>query len=144
MKIKIKRLDSTLPLPEYQTSGSVAFDLYARTDATIEPKSIELIPTNLIVETPPGYMLMLAARSSLPLKKGLILPNGVGIIDQDYCGPEDELKLQVYNITGDKVSVAKGERIGQAMLVQIGQVIEFEEAENIRSESRGGFGSTGK
>ena len=61
-----------------------------------EPNQIELIPTNLIIETPKNYMLMLASRSSTPIKLGLRVSNGIGIIDQDYCGPEDEIKLQVY------------------------------------------------
>jgi len=129
-------------LPQYQTPGSVAFDLYARTDITVKPKTIELIPTNLIVETPSGYMLMLAARSSLPLKKGLLLANGVGIIDQDYCGPEDEIKLQVYNFTQKDVIIKRGERIGQAVLIKIAKA-EFEEVGKAGGESRGGFGSTG-
>jgi dUTP pyrophosphatase len=54
MQVNIKRIDISLPLPEYQTAGSVAFDLYSRIDTTIAPKSLGLIPTNIIVQTPPG------------------------------------------------------------------------------------------
>jgi dUTP pyrophosphatase len=142
MKIKIKRLDQSLPLPQYQTPGSVAFDLSAREDAVINPKEIKLIPTGLIVQTPPGYMLMLSSRSSLAIKKGLMMGNGVGIVDQDYCGPEDEIKIQVVNITDAPVSVAKGERLAQGMFVRV-DVGEFEEVESLEKTSRGGFGGTG-
>ena len=142
MILKLTRIDKTLPLPQYQTSGSVAFDIYSRIDIVIKPKTIELIPTNLIVQVPKGYMLMVAARSSTPIKKGLILRNGIGIIDQDYCGPDDEINLQAYNFTENDVKVARGERIGQAVLVKIAKV-KFDEIERTEEKSRGGFGSTG-
>ncbi|MDH5596602.1 MAG: dUTP diphosphatase, partial [Candidatus Peregrinibacteria bacterium] len=64
MKVKIKRIDKTLPLPIYETGGSVGFDLLAREDITIKPDEITLIPANVIVEVPQGYALILASRSS--------------------------------------------------------------------------------
>ena len=87
-------------------------------------------------------MLLLASRSSLPRKKGLMIPNGVGIIDQDYCGPEDEIHIQVYNFTSAPVHIERGERLAQGIFVRIAQV-EWEEVEEIGEKSRGGFGSTG-
>ena len=50
MRVKIKRIDKSLPLPVYETQGAVGFDLLARTDVTIHPKGIELIPANVIVQ----------------------------------------------------------------------------------------------
>jgi len=142
MQIKIKRINTSLPLPEYQTSGSVAFDLYSRIDLEIEPKQIKLIPTNLIIQTPSDYMLVLVSRSSTPLKKGLMMANGIGIIDQDYSGPEDEIKIQVYNFTDKTVKIEKGQRIAQATFVNIAKA-DWQEIENIETKNRGGFGSTG-
>jgi len=142
MILKIKRIDKNLPLPAYQTNGSVAFDLYSRINTTIKPKTIKLIPTNLIVQVPKGYMLFIALRSSTPQKKGLLLQNGVGIIDQDYCGKKDEIKMQLYNFTDKKIKISKGERLCQAVLVKIAPQVQFKEI-NIKSKSRGGFGSTG-
>ena len=142
MKVKITRIDKSLPLPEYQTKGSVAFDLYSRIDLEIKPKEIVLIPTNLIIQTPVGYMLMLASRSSTPIKLGLRVSNGIGIIDQDYGGPEDEIKLQVQNFTDQSVKISKGQRIGQAAFVKINRV-KWQETEQVQKSSRGGFGSTG-
>ena len=143
MQVKIKRIDTSLPLPEYQTSGAVAFDLYSRIDMTIAPKSLGLIPTNIIVEIPNGYMLMLASRSSTPKKKGLLVPHGIGIIDQDYCGEKDELLLQVYNFTDQEVPITKGERMGQGVFVRVDQG-QWEEVTEMKDESRGGFGTTGQ
>ncbi len=143
MEINIKRIDTSLPLPEYKTKGAVAFDLYARTDETIPARSIKLIPTNFIIATPEGYMLMLTARSSLAQKKGLMMGNGVGTIDQDYCGDTDELKLNVYNFTDSEVRVEKGERLAQGIFVKI-EKGEWNEVDTMGGESRGGFGTTGQ
>ena len=142
MKLKIHLIDPSLPMPRYQTRGSVAFDLYAREDMVIKSKEIKLVPANIIVKVPKGYMLMIAARSSLPIKKGLVLANSVGILDQDYCGPDDELKLELLNITDKEIKVKKGERLAQAILVNIAKA-EFEKMAENTYNSRGGVGSTG-
>ncbi len=143
MEIKIKRIDTSLPLPEYKTKGAVAFDLYSRVDDTIKPKEIKLIPANLIIETPEGYMLMIAARSSLAKKKGLMMANNVGIIDQDYCGENDELRLMLYNFTDTEIIIEKGERLAQGIFVKI-EKGNWNEVSKMADESRGGFGTTGQ
>ena len=141
MKIRIKRIDKSLPLPVYETGGSVGFDLLAREDKTIDSKSIELIPANVIVEVPKGYALILASRSSTPRKHGLTKPHGIGVIDQDYCGNEDEVKIQVMNFTDQSVTIKKGTKIAQGLFVRVDR-LEFDEVDEIKKESRGGFGST--
>jgi dUTP pyrophosphatase len=144
MRLDVTRLDKDLPLPEYQTPGACAFDVLAREETVIAPKSLGLIPTGLVVCVPAGHTLLLASRSGTPKKKGLLIPHGIGIIDQDYCGPEDELKVQVWNFTDAPVTVARGERIAQAMLVPIVRAAITEvEASMDAAKSRGGFGSTG-
>lgn len=142
MKVRIKRIDKELPLPVYQTNGSVGFDIYSRETITIQPKEVAIVPSNLIVETPEGYMLMLALRSSTPRKKGLLKPHGIGIIDNDYCGEKDEIGIQVYNFTDKPVVVERGERIAQGIFVKIDK-FKWEE-QNTMGNSRGGFGSTGE
>lgn len=140
MKVKIKRIDNTLPLPEYQTSGAVAFDMYSRIDATISPKTLERLPTNIIIEIPKGYMLEIKDRSSTLKKKGLLVTTGY--IDNDYHGEQDEILMQVYNLSDNDVKVEKGERIGQGVFIKI-DTAEWEEVDKMKEESRGGFGSTG-
>jgi len=142
MKINIKLIDKSLPLPEYQTVGAVAFDLYSRIDMEIAPKSFGLVPLNIVVETPKGFVFMVAARSSTAKKKGLFMANSVGIIDQDYCGEEDEVKFMAYNFTDDVVKIEKGERIAQGMFLPV-EKAEFNVLEKMEEKSRGGFGSTG-
>ena len=141
IKVNIKRIDKTLPLPKYETVGSVGFDLICRESAEIPPQSIVLIPANVIVETPVGYMLMVCLRSSTPRKFGLMMPQGVGIVDNDYCGEEDELKIQVYNFTDKVVNIERGSRIAQAVFVRV-NTAEWNEVEQMSATSRGGFGST--
>lgn len=141
MYVNIKRVDKSLPLPKYETDGSVGFDLLCRESAEIAPQSIELIPANVIVETPPGYMLLISMRSSTPRKIGLMMAQGVGVVDTDYCGEEDELKIQVYNFTDTPVKVEKGARIAQGIFVKV-DTPEWNEVEQMSASSRGGFGST--
>jgi dUTP pyrophosphatase len=142
MKIRIKRFDTTLPLPQYKTAGAAAFDCTVRLTTTVEAKSTALVPLNIAIQLPTGHCALLQARSSLP-KRGLMIANGVGLIDEDYSGNDDELKAFVYNFTDAPVVIEKGERIVQAMVLPVDRV-EWEEQETLNSESRGGFGTTGK
>jgi len=141
MKVKIKRIDKTLPLPVYETEGSVGFDLLAREEAIVRPREIVLIPSNVIVQVPDGYALVIVSRSSTPRKHGLTKPHGIGVIDKDYCGPEDEVKIQVYNFTDEPVRIEKGTKLAQGLFVRVDR-LDFEEVDEISSKTRGGFGST--
>jgi dUTP pyrophosphatase len=140
MQVKIKRIDKSLPLPEYHTDGAVAFDLYSRIDAVISPKTLERLPTNVVVEIPKGYMLEIKDRSSTLKKKGLLV--STGFIDNDFCGENDEILLQVYNLTNNEVKVEKEERLGQGVFVKI-ETAEWEEVDVMSNSGRGGFGTTG-
>ncbi|HPG29930.1 MAG TPA: dUTP diphosphatase [bacterium] len=142
MKIRIARVDKSLPLPKYETPGAAGFDFVCRENAEVLPGSLALIPVNAIVEVPEGYMLAVLPRSSTP-KKGLMLANSMGVIDNDYCGPEDEIKILVYNYTNSKIRISRGDRIAQGIFLKIAKG-EFEESgANLKSSSRQGFGSTG-
>src|SRR6185295_14520706 len=103
LSVRIRRLDSSVALPKYQTPGAAGFDLAASADVTIPPGTIALVPTGLVIQVPAGHFLGIFARSSTPLKKGLMVANGVGVVDQDYCGPADEVKIQVLNFTAEPV-----------------------------------------
>ena len=140
--LSLMRIDTSLPLPQYQTQGAVGFDLYARIPTLIKPRAIERVPANVIIAVPNGYVLFIIARSSLPAKRGLMLANGVGVIDHDYCGKMDEIHVQVYNLLDKDVLIERGERIAQAIVSPVAKV-EFNESNQFPSQSRGGFGSTG-
>lgn len=142
MKINIKRFDKTLPLPEYKTDGAAAFDLYARIESTLLPQQVTLVPLNIALELPPDHFALVSARSSLH-KKGLMMANGVGIGDFDYRGDNDEYRAALFNFTNEPVTIERGERIVQ-MIILPRERVEFTEKSQLNTENRGGFGSTGK
>jgi dUTP pyrophosphatase len=141
--VRIRRLRDGLSLPVYASPGAAAFDLAASEDVVIPPGDVRLVPTGLVIEVPDGMFLGVFARSSTPLKRGLMVANGVGVVDPDYCGPEDEVKVPVMNFTKAQVRIAAGDRIAQGILLSAPRVI-WEEAQSLKNESRGGFGSTGE
>lgn len=140
MQVTIKRVDSTLPLPEYHTPGAVAFDLITRETTVIPAQGIGRVPSNTIVQIPTGYMLLIRDRSSAAKKKSLFCT--AGIIDQDYCGDADELLVQYYNFSTAPVTVERGERLAQGVFIKIDKA-EWVEVASMSAPTRGGFGTTG-
>jgi dUTP pyrophosphatase len=141
--VRIRRIHPAAVLPRYQTAGSAGFDLSASEDIAVPPGEVALVPTGLVIEVPRGHFLGVFARSSTPLKKGLMVANGVGVVDSDYCGPADEVKIEVFNFTSRAVQVRAGDRIAQGLLIPVLRA-EWEEADgDLRDGSRGGFGGTG-
>lgn len=144
MQIKIKRIDTTLPLPEYKTSKAAAFDLYTRENITIPAGGWGKAPSNFIIQTPLGHALIISARSSLAKHyPGLFLANGIGLVDNDYCGPNDEILISLYNFSNQDITIERGARVAQAFVIKIDQM-QIKEISEITENDRGGFGSTGK
>ena len=141
MKIRIKRFDKSIPLPTYQTPGAACMDLYSREDVVIKPKEIAQIKLNVSIHLPKGTFGLLAARSST-YKMGIIAINGIGIMDCDFGGDNDEWKFLAYNYTDKIVKIEKGTRIAQFMVFTYKKV-ELEEVESLDNPDRGGFGTTG-
>jgi dUTP pyrophosphatase len=110
---------------------------------TVAARSIALVRTGLVIEVPSGHFLAIFARSSTPLKRGLMVANGVGVIDPDYCGPRDEVMIQVLNVTGTDVPVKRGDRLAQGIVLPAPRVT-WHEVDEIRAATRGGFGATGR
>ena len=142
MEIPIRRFDKSLPLPEYKTSGAAGFDLAARERMIIQPQTISYVPLNVALEPPEGYFVLLAARSSLH-KKGLMCANGIGVIDRDYAGNDDEYKAVLYNYTDEEVVVEVGDRLMQGVFIPHIQV-KWNEVDDLGNPTRGGFGTTGE
>jgi dUTP pyrophosphatase len=141
MNVKIKRIDKSMPLPQYKTSGAAGFDVYARETVTLNPREVKLIPLNVVLEIPEDTWVLLAPRSSAH-KLGITSANSIGIGDRDFCGDNDEYHFAALNFTDKEVVIEKGMRIAQMLLVNYKQV-KFEEVDSFQSEDRGGFGSTG-
>jgi len=131
-----------VPLPSYQTAGAAGFDLASSVDMTVAPGRVTLVPTGLVIEVPAGHLLAVFARSSTPLKRGLMVANGVGVVDPDYCGPQDEIKIEVYNFTSQEVAIRRGDRLAQGVILPCVRADWREETEST-APTRGGFGTTG-
>jgi dUTP pyrophosphatase len=142
MRLRIRRLDPTISLPSYGTNEAAGFDLAASHDLTVAPGQVALVRTGLVIEVPSGYFLAIFARSSTPLKRGLAISNGVGVIDPDYSGPNDEIMIQVLNFTRTEVHVVRGDRLAQGIVLPAPR-ITWDEVTELRTATRGGFGATG-
>ncbi|MAG28598.1 hypothetical protein CL632_00410 [bacterium] len=139
MNVRIKRIDNLLPLPQYETNGAVAFDFIVRIDTIIPAQGVGRAPANVVIEIPQGYMLWVSDRSSTLKKTGLIKTEG--IIDQDFCGDNDEIQLQFYNPTDYPITLNRGDKVSQGIFLPVG-IAEWEEVESMGNIDRGGFGST--
>jgi dUTP pyrophosphatase len=141
MKVRITKTDPRAVVPAYQTEGAAAFDLQIIEDAVIAPKTTAFLRTGLIFGIPKGHAMMIYPRGSLFKKVGLRLGNQTGVLDDDFCGPEDECLIALWNPSDTPIEVKAGARLAQAMIIPTPHVT-FEEGEPL-GPSRGGWGSTG-
>jgi len=142
VNVGIARCRAYAILPTYATLGSLAMDFYAAENVTIPPRGAMRVPTGVTVKLPPYYGLWLLARSSTWAQYKLMLTNSVGLVDCDYCGPDDEVCFSYVNLGSYGVTLVRGARIGQGLLVPRVRacLIGYDSSE---VKSRGGFGSTG-
>lgn len=140
-KIKIKYFDKSLPKVNFQSRKAAGFDLYSRIDLEIKPHEVVYVPLNVAFQFSSDFWLMITARSSLQ-KRGLMMANGIGVGDADYCGNEDEYRAILFNFSQKIAKIKKGERLVQGILRKK-HLVDFEEVEFLENENRGGIGSTG-
>ena len=144
VKVLIKKLDPSVKLPEYKTSGASGMDLIAflKDPINIKPKKSSLIPTGLSVAFSENYEIQIRPRSGLAAKSNITVLNTPGTIDSDYRG---EIKVIIYNHGNDDFVINNGDRIAQMVLSPIIRM-ELEEVKDLPKTIRGegGFGSTGK
>lgn len=103
-----------------------------------------LIPTGIKAYMGDDEVLILANRSSNPLKRSLVIPNGIGVIDADYYNNdnnEGEIFMQVLNFGLTDAKVTKGDRIGQGIFMHY---LTADDEQKPQQERQGGFGSSGK
>lgn len=130
-------------IPVRATKGSAGYDFFAPKDLLIPPRKIAVAWTGIKAFMQPDEVLKLYNRSSNAQKKGLVLSNGVGIVDSDYYnnpGNEGDIGFSFWNITDEIVYIVKGEKLGQGVFER------FSLADNdvCGGERVGGYGSTGK
>lgn len=142
MEVKIRRLTPDTPIPEYKTSGACGFDIAVIEEGVILPGERKKFRTGLVISVPDGNVLLLLPRSS-NAKKGIRIANGTGVVDLDYCGPNDEIFAYLHNFGNEPYAVEKGERIMQGVIVPVVRGVTFTENDAFTSPDRGGFGTTG-
>lgn len=138
--LPISLIDDNMPFPAMASPGACAFDLYTREDillSAVVPYC--LAPTNIRVKVPEGHALFIQPRSS-SFHKGFTVI--LGLIDRDYCGPEDEVMVQLHLVRQEPLMLKAGERIAQATLLAAPMVQLKRSA--FGGKNRGGFGSTDK
>lgn len=148
MKLQIQALSDkigkSIPFPYYATAGAAAMDLHACIDeAVVVPaRGQVMIPTGIAAAIPEGYVGIMAVRSSMGIRHGITMANGIGVIDSDYRGP---MSVGLYNLRDEDYVVEPGDRIAQLMVVPVLRPeIEVVEALPETERGAGGFGSTGR
>ena len=142
---KVNKITEDIKLPERSTLNSAGYDFFAIEDVTLPAKKLTRVMTGVKCELMPNQVLILANRSSNPSKKGLILANGIGVIDADYYGNPDndgEMGFEFYNILDEDVVIKKGEKLGQGIIMKFDKT-EDDYISNPYKTRVGGFGSTG-
>jgi dUTP pyrophosphatase len=141
LKVLIKRLDPSVPLPSYAKGGDAGADLTTTIDVTLAPGQRTLVPTGLSIALPDGYVALVHPRSGLAIKHGITLVNTPGTIDAGYRG---EIACILINHGTESVNFQKGDRIAQLVIQKVERA-DFVEVEELPGSGRGngGFGSTG-
>jgi dUTP pyrophosphatase len=142
IRVAVKRLDETLPLPAAARPDDAGLDLCAAEPITLAPGSRALVPTGIAIALPPGHAGFVLPRSGLALRHGVTILNAPGLIDAGYRG---EVKVLLVNHGGEPVTFARGERIAQ-LVVQRVERARLEPVDELPPSERGsgGFGSTGR
>jgi dUTP pyrophosphatase len=117
-------------------------DLRVAEDIHLEAGEFKLIPLGVAMALPPNYEALLIPRSSTFKKYGIIQTNSIGLIDETYCGDNDEWLLPVYATRA--VTIPKNTRICQFRILKHQPLVAFAEVEHLSETDRGGFGSTGE
>ncbi len=144
LKILDSRLGREFPRPDYATGGSAGIDLRACLDQTLtlDPGLCELIPSGMAIHiADPELAAVILPRSGLGHKRGIVLGNGVGLIDSDYQG---QVMVSCWNRGTAAYTVEPGDRIAQMVFVPVVQA-DFEVVDEFKPSGRhtGGFGHTG-
>jgi len=146
MKLDVKILDSRLRdvLPAYATSGAAGLDLRACIEQPLMLRTgaAELVASGIAIHlADPGYCALVLPRSGLGHRNGIVLGNGVGLIDSDYQG---QIMVSLWNRGAQDFTIQPMDRIAQLIVVPVLQV-EFNVVESFDTSARGaaGFGSTG-
>lgn len=142
MDIIIKYFNKDIEKLKYIDKKSDWIDLRAAETVELKKGDYALIPLGIGIKLPKGYEAHVVPRSSTFKNFGIIQTNSMGVIDESYCGDNDEWKMPVYAIRDTVINF--NDRICQFRIMEHQPVLSFVEVERLDDTDRGGFGSTGK
>ncbi len=141
-KIRIKYLTDKIEKLRYIDGKSDWIDLRAAEEVELKKGEYKLIPLGICIELPKGYEAHIVPRSSTYKNFGLIQANHMGVVDESYCGDNDQWFVPMIAMRDTVIHV--NDRICQFRIMKHQPEIEFEETDHLEGKDRGGFGSTGK
>ncbi len=139
MEIKIKYFTDIEKIEKIEKGDWI--DLRAAEDTTLKAGEFKLIPLGVAMELPKGYEAHIVPRSSTYKKFGIIQTNHQAVIDESYCGDNDQWLYPAYALRDTEIH--KGDRICQFRIMEKQPEITFTEVTALNNEDRGGIGSTG-
>lgn len=143
VRVAIRRMTSSVPLPAYATPGAAGMDLPAALDEplTLEPGAVARVPCGFALALPVGFEAQVRPRSGLAAKHGVTVLNAPGTIDSDYRG---EVQVLLINHGREPFLVERGMRIAQLVVAPVSRV-QWEDVDTLPLTERdaGGFGHTG-
>ena len=140
-----KYADVDFQMPERKTQKSAGYDFCLPEDVVLEPGKLQLVPTGVKAYMQDDEYLGMHIRSSMAVKKRIMLVNNVGIIDADYYNNEDNeghIMLALLNMGSEPVVLPQGERVAQGIFYNY--LVADGDAETEKEVRGGGFGSTSK
>lgn len=166
--VKVFKVHPKAVIPEVKSKEAAGFDLCCVEDFSISPNQRVVVRTGLVIQPPEGYHTEIVVRSSMAFKHGIMLTNNVGVIDRDYSGAEDEVKILLFMCPEQPVTLGRrrtsvttqvggtsddnvnkeinfkaGDRIAQVLFRKT-ETFTFEELDHAPKDTdRGGLGSTG-
>lgn len=141
-KIKIKYFSDKIDKLCYIEGKSDWIDLRSAEDISLKKGEFKLIPLGVGMQLPEGYEAHVVPRSSTFKNFGIIQTNHCGVIDESYCGDNDQWFMPVLAVRDTEIHI--NDRVCQFRIMEHQPVVEFEECERLEGKDRGGFGSTGK
>lgn len=139
MEIKIKYFTDIEKIEKIEKGDWI--DLRAAEDVTLKAGEFKLIPLGVAMELPHGYEAHMVPRSSTYKKFGIIQTNHQAVIDESYCGDNDQWLYPAYALRDTEIK--KNDRICQFRIMEKQPALDFIEVEVLGNKDRGGIGSTG-
>ena len=140
LKIKIKYFTDIEKVEQISVGDWI--DLRAAEDVSMVVGDFKLIPLGIAMQLPEGYEAHVVPRSSTYKKWKIIQANHMGVIDESYCGDNDQWMFPA--IALENTIIHKGYRICQFRIMEHQPELRFVEVSKLGNEDRGGFGSTGE